>query len=58
VVLTAVHYRWVALLHRAILTAVYHSCIALLHTVIIIVFTNGDSHSHVLVILMGIHIAV
>jgi hypothetical protein len=58
VILTAMHYCWVALLHRAILIAVHHSCAALLHSVILLVFTNGDTYSCAPVILTVIPIAV
>jgi hypothetical protein len=41
-----------------VLTAVHHCCIAMLYIVILIVFNNGNTHSHAPVILMVIDIAV
>jgi hypothetical protein len=41
-----------------VLTAGHHCCAATLHTVTLTVFNNGNTHSHALVILMVIHIAV
>jgi hypothetical protein len=41
-----------------VLTAVYHCYAAILYTVTLTVFNNGNTHSHVPVILMVIHIAV
>jgi hypothetical protein len=41
-----------------VLTAVHHCCAATQHTVTLTGFNNSNTHSPVLVILMGIYIVV